>query len=209
MVADADLGTGQIVRPPNLRLRRDVDAGRRDRVGVAPHLAVIAGRGHVDGPMAGGADVASAAGLHRLEGALRHLGRCLVRRLDPAAIAGVAVRGGRPPVAVVTNDIVAGMEDILEALVLEIPLLVGDPLLKPIVRLDLEDHRRLLPSPPLPRKAVGMRGPMAGLMEGVGGWGPYSSRMRGSTLVPNSSIDRSAFSRPTGRNDRSRIPAPS
>src|SRR5205085_9897054 len=92
---------------------------------------MLAGGGHVDCPVAGGADVAGTASLHRLERAAFHLWRRFFRRLDAAAHAIVAsdthaVSAARP------------VEGVIEALVSEVPLLLRDPLLKSIVRLDLE-----------------------------------------------------------------------
>src|SRR5207244_3005536 len=52
VVADANLHVGQVLGRAERRLRRHVDARRRDRVGMAPHAPVLGGGGHVYRPVA-------------------------------------------------------------------------------------------------------------------------------------------------------------
>src|SRR5262249_5476108 len=115
---------------------------RRYRVSLAPHLAVGAGGGHPDRPVAGSAYVAGAAGLHSFEGALTNLARSFLGGEDSTSlkIAGSVKM-------IVPHDVVAGVKDVLQSLRLEVALLLGNPFLEPVVRLDFEHHRSSL-SPP-------------------------------------------------------------
>src|SRR5919199_1089088 len=131
VVADADLAAPEVLRAADGRIGGDVDARGCDGVRVAPHLAVLTGRRHVDCPVASGADVAGASRFHGLERAAADLRRRLLRGLDAAVQVIVApdaesVDGARP------------VERVVEALVAEVALVLGDPLLKSVVRLDLE-----------------------------------------------------------------------
>src|SRR3954469_16993912 len=107
----------QILWIADLRLGRNEDRCRRDRVRVGVHLAVPAGGGHVPRPMTGAADVGLAPLLEALVGA------DLVRR-------GVGL--------VEIPALPDAMELVVEACLLEVPLLLGDPLVQPEVRTDDE-----------------------------------------------------------------------
>src|SRR5262249_6780670 len=128
VIADADFYLQQVLRRANGAVVGDVDAGLGDGVGVAPHHAVAGGAGHVDGPMASAGDVAGAAGLHGLQGARHHGRRGAVGGLH----AGIGIVG------VLSPDGGGLGEDVVQALVCVVALLLGDPLLQAAVRHDAE-----------------------------------------------------------------------
>ncbi len=124
----SNCATRSLGEPMNLSR---VDARRGDRIRMAPHLAVLARGGHVDRPMARGADVAGAARLHGLEGAaFDFIGRFL-SRLDVA----IEVIGTANTHRV---DAARDMKDVVQAFIAKVALFFGDPLLESTVRLNLE-----------------------------------------------------------------------
>src|SRR5205823_13048809 len=69
VIADADLDARQILRPLIRRLGCNKDARWTERVRMAVHAAVTGGRGSIDRPVTGRADVACATLRHVLESA--------------------------------------------------------------------------------------------------------------------------------------------
>ena len=132
LVADRDRHAGEVLGPLHRRIGRHEHAGGRDRIGLGIELAVAGGRRHADGPVAGAAHIGRAAFLERLEGA------------DLVAL--VMVR------AVARLD--QFPKFVVEARVLEVALLLGDPFLQAEMRLDDEFffcHGALLRGAAIPR----------------------------------------------------------
>src|SRR3954469_12417251 len=126
LVADGDRNAAQIFRIANLRLGRDEDRRRRYRVGVGVHLPVPAGSGDVHGPVTGAADVRLTPLLEALVGA--DLVREGMRLLEVLPFPDAA-------------------ELVFEPHRLEVPLLLGNPLVQPEMRADDElAHRCSFPS---------------------------------------------------------------
>ena len=136
LVADRDRHAREILRPLDRRIRRHEDAGRRHRIDLAVKPALALGGCDPDGPVAGAAHVGVAAGLERLHGA--------------DAVALVVVR------AVRRLHLLA--EHVVEPFVLEVALLLGDPLLQAEVRLDDELFLGHGLSPVCQRSAIAKRG---------------------------------------------------
>src|SRR5438093_2861655 len=120
VVIHGDVHARQVFWSMDWRLWRDVNASARYGIGMAPHAAAPCGRGHVDGPVASGTDFTCAAGLDRLE----RPGLCF----DGDSFARFDAR--RPALDG------SGYELIVEAFFAEVTLLLGDPFLQPLVRLD-------------------------------------------------------------------------
>ena len=135
LVADRDRDALEVRRFPHRRLRRHEHRGRRHRVRVGVELAVTGRGGDVHRPVARAADVTAASLLEGLVGAHLVGGGVLFRRV---------------PGAVVVAELV------VEALVAEVALLLGDPFLQPEVRRDHEfRHRGLLKVEPTPGRSRG------------------------------------------------------
>src|SRR4051812_48422941 len=66
LITDCYWDIGEVFRPANLRIWCDKDSCGRHRVSSAPETSVPCRGRHVDGPMAGGADVTGAAILNGL-----------------------------------------------------------------------------------------------------------------------------------------------
>src|SRR6266571_1920166 len=120
VVIHGDVRARQVFWSMNWRLGRDVNARARYGISVAPHTAAPGGRGHVDGPVASGADFTCAAGLDRLE----RPGLCF----DGQSFARFDAR--RPALDG------SGHELIVEAFFAEVALIFSDPCLQPLMRLD-------------------------------------------------------------------------
>lgn len=130
VVADADRHAGQVLRTPVGRTGGHEDAGLADGVGPPPHFAVRRRRGSVDRPVTGRGHITGPPGRHVLEGAAAGRERGLVAALHRRA------RGA-------TSEAL-GLERVVEPLLPEVTLLLGDPLLQAHVRLDPERHVDLL-----------------------------------------------------------------
>src|SRR5262249_28344185 len=123
MVADRDLLSGQILRPPDRRIRRHHHGAGRHDVGLAPHGADALRRRLIDRPVAGARDV----GLDRLVAAGLLVGLESTRaNFDELAgrVDLLFTIGGRPDA-----------ELVIQSLVAEVAILVRDPLLQTTVRL--------------------------------------------------------------------------
>src|SRR3954463_362470 len=126
LVADGDRNAAQIFRIADLRLGRDEDGGRRPRGWGGVPLPVPAGGGDVHGPVAGAADVRLTPLFEALVGA--DLVRERMRLFEILPFPDAA-------------------ELVLEPHCLEVPLLLGNPLVQPEMRADDElAHRCSFPS---------------------------------------------------------------
>ena len=123
LVADRDRHVGEVGRRLHRRVGGNEDAARGNRIGVGIELGVAPGGRHVHRPVAGAGDIGLTPLLDRLEG---------------ACLAGLDVM--RP--AAGADEL---LELVVETLVAEVALLLGDPLLQAEMRLDDELGHALLP----------------------------------------------------------------
>ena len=121
VVADGDGHAGEIVRPSDLGIARDVDPARENRVRVPPHAAVLVAGRLVDRPVAGTTHIALARSLFPKE----------LVRTHPDVTARIRVsRSGRSGRRTLEGH---DVELVVEPLLIEVPSLDRHPVLQPAV----------------------------------------------------------------------------